>query len=104
MNAWGEEFGTGGGVHQGSVLNPLLFILVLKALLLEFCTGVLWELLYADDLVLIVDMQEVCISKLDVSKVGMESKGLHVNMKKTKLIPSLWCWSWCREVPLSCLL
>ena len=38
-----EEFEVGEGVHQGSVLSPLLFILVLEALSHEFCTGVPWE-------------------------------------------------------------
>ena len=59
-----EEFGVGVGVHQGSVLSPLLFILVLEALSREFRTGVPWELLYADDLVIIADSLEECISKL----------------------------------------
>ena len=63
-------------MHQGSGLNPLLFILVLDALLHEFCTGVPWELLCADDLVLIADTQEEHISKLKAWKAGMESKRL----------------------------
>ena len=44
---YSEEFGVGVGVHQGSVLSPLLFILVLEALSREFRSGVPWELLYA---------------------------------------------------------
>ena len=31
------------GVHQGSVLSPLLFIIVLEALSREFRAGVPWE-------------------------------------------------------------
>ena len=71
-------------VHQGSVLSPLLFILVLEALSREFRTGVPWELLYADDLVIIADSLEECISKLKAWKTGMESKGLRIIMKKRK--------------------
>ena len=37
------------GVHQGSVLSPLLFIIVLEALSCEFRAGDSWEDLYADD-------------------------------------------------------
>ena len=59
---YSEEFGVGVGVHQGSVLSLLLFILVLEALSREFHTGVPWELLYADDLALISETQDECIS------------------------------------------
>ena len=34
------------GVHRGSVLSPLLFIIVLEALSREFRAGVPWEDLY----------------------------------------------------------
>ena len=59
---YSEDFGVGVGVHQGSVLSLLLFILVLEALSREFHTGVPWELLYADDLALISETQDECIS------------------------------------------
>ena len=36
------------GVHQGSVLCPLLSIIVLEALSGEFGVGYSWEMLYAD--------------------------------------------------------
>ena len=81
---YSEEF----GVHQDSVLSRLLFILALGALSCELRTGIPWELLYADDLVLIMDTQEECISKLNAWKDGRESKWLHVNMKKTKFLVS----------------
>ena len=64
-----EEFDKGVGGHQDSVLSPLLFILVLEVLSSEFRTGVPWELLYADGLVLIADTQEECISKPKAWKV-----------------------------------
>ena len=48
-----EEFSVNVSVHQDSVLNPSLFIIVMEALLREFCTGCPWELLHADDLVII---------------------------------------------------
>ena len=43
------------GVPQGSVLCPLLFIIVLEALSREFHSGVPREDLYADDPVIIAD-------------------------------------------------
>ena len=46
------------GVHQGSVLSPLLFINVLEALSSEFRSAVPWEDLFADDLVIIAESLE----------------------------------------------
>ena len=51
VEGYSEEFEVKVGVHQGSVLSPLLFITVFEALSREFCSGVPWEDLYADDLV-----------------------------------------------------
>ena len=78
-----DEFEVKVGVHQGSVLSPLLFILVLEALSREFRTGVPWELLYADDLVIIANSLEELIARFKAWKDGMEQKGLKVNIPKT---------------------
>ena len=51
-NLFSDVFDVQVGVHQGSILSPLLFIIVLEALSREFRTSCPWELLYADDLVL----------------------------------------------------
>ena len=40
------------GVHQVTVLSPLLFTIVMEALTQDVRVGLPWELLYADDLVL----------------------------------------------------
>ena len=74
------------GVHQGSVLSPLLFSIVLEALSAEFRTGVPWELLYADDLALIAESEEKLMDKLKIWQNGFEEKGLKVNVKKTKVM------------------
>ena len=78
------EFGVGVNVHQDSALSPLPFILLMETLSHEFSIGVPWELLLTGDLLFITNTQEECISKLKAWKAGMESKELHVNMKKTK--------------------
>ena len=57
-NCFSNSFNVNVRVHQGSVLSPLLFIIVLEALSQEFRTGCPWELLYADDLVIIVETIE----------------------------------------------
>ena len=55
---YSEEFEVKVGVHQGSVLRPLLFIIALEALSREFRCGVPCEDLYADDLVIIAESLE----------------------------------------------
>ena len=74
------------GVHQGSVLSPLLFIIVLDALSREFRVGLLMELLYADDLVSMAESEELLMDKLKNGKAGMETKGLRVNTGETKVM------------------
>ena len=49
------------GVHQGLVLSPLLFIIVVEALSREFREGLLP---HADDLVLTAETQELLLEKL----------------------------------------
>jgi len=48
-NGVSNEFDVRVGVHQGSVLSTLLFIIVMEALSSSFKKGLTWELLYADD-------------------------------------------------------
>ena len=87
-NTYSDEFGVKVGVHQGSVLSPLLFVIVLEALSREFRTGAPWELLYADDLVISAETEEGLKMKLNKWKTEMEAKGLRVNMGKTKIMVS----------------
>ena len=85
---YSEESGVGVGVHQGSVLSPLLFIIVLEALSREFRTGCPWKLLCADDLMISAKSMEELLVKVQTWKTEMEKKGLHVNMGKTKIMES----------------
>ena len=71
---YSEEFEVKVGVHQGSVVSPLLFIIVLEALSQEFRSGVPWEDLYADDLVIISELLKECVRRLLVWKEAMEEK------------------------------
>ena len=81
-----KEFEVKVGVHQGSVLSPLLFIIVLESLSRKFRAGVPWEDLYADDLVITADSLEECTRRLLILKEAMEKKGLRVNAGKTKVM------------------
>ena len=82
----GDPFPVKVGVLQGSVLSPLLYIIVLEAISREFRTGLPWELLYADDLVLMADSIEELEILFERWKSGMEQKGLRVNSGKTKVM------------------
>ena len=75
-------------VHQESVLSSLLFIIVLEALSRKFHVGCPWETLYAGDLVIIPETFEGLMTKMAVWKNGLESKGLKVNMGKSKVMIS----------------
>ena len=73
------------GVHQGSVLSQLLFVIVLEALSREFRCGVPWEDLYVDDLVITESLEE-CVRRLLTWKEEVEEKGLRVNAGNTKIM------------------
>ena len=74
------------GVHQGSVLSPLVIIIVLGALSREFREGLPMELLHKVDLLLMVESEELIMEKLREWKKGIEAKGLTVNAGKTKVM------------------
>ena len=76
------------GVHQGSALSPLLFVIVTEAIAREFRIAVPWELLYADDLAVIAETEEELIKRLNEWKDNVESKSMRVNMNKTKAMIS----------------
>ena len=85
-NSFSDVFKVQVGVHQGSVLSPLLFMIALEALSREFRTGCSWELLYAVDLVIVAETIDELLCKLGSWKKHLEAKGLRVNMGKTKIM------------------
>ena len=83
-----EEFEVNVEVHHGSVLSQLLFAIVVDVATNEMKEGTLQELLYSGDLVFIAEtvaeLQQKCYSW----KSALESKGLRVNMVKTRVMVS----------------
>ena len=73
-------------MHQGSVLNPLLFIIPM-------------ELLHADDLVLLADSMKELIEKVKRWRAGLEENGLRINLCKTKIMK---CCDVSHQVEQSC--
>jgi len=59
-----KEFGVRVGVHQGSVLSPLLFSLVLEALSREFREDLPLEMLYTAEFVFMAETEELLVEKI----------------------------------------
>ena len=64
------------GMHQGSALSALLFVIVMEAISREFRVALPWELLYADDLAVIAETEEELIKRLNEWKDNVKSKGI----------------------------
>jgi len=76
------------GMHQGSALSPLLFVIIMEAISGEFRVVLPWQLLYADDLAVIAETKEELIKRLNERKDNVECKGMRLNMNKTKVMIS----------------
>ncbi|KAA3670323.1 uncharacterized protein DEA37_0010186 [Paragonimus westermani] len=83
-----EAFDVNVGVHQGSVLSPFLFVIIMDVVCGDIMKGLLFEILYADDLVLMADNMEDLQLKFDGWKNAIEGKGMKINMGKTKMMVS----------------
>jgi len=62
------------GLHQGSVLSPLLLVIVMEMISIELRAGLPLELLYADDLILMAESEESLRDKIVKWKSGLEAK------------------------------
>ena len=76
-----ESFEVKGGLHQGSVLSPLLFAAVMDVVSSKARSGLPSELLYADDLVM-----EQLGRRLANWRAGLLGKGLKGNAGKSKVM------------------
>src|SRR3989442_13785280 len=81
-----ENFQVKVGVHQGSVLRSILFNIVMQAIADNFKMGLPWELLYADDLVLLAESRAELEKRLLEWIMRLKEKGLRVNIGKTKVM------------------
>ena len=79
---YSQEFEVKVEIHQGFILSPLLFIIVLEPLSCKLPSGVPLEDLYADHLVIIVGSLEECVRRLVICNV------LRVNAGKSKVMNS----------------
>ena len=91
------KFQVDGGVRQGCVLSPLLFVVVLDSILKKTNTdapyGIQWrphqklcELDYADDIYFLAHKLTELKDKLDALIENEKRVGLRVNFRKTELM------------------
>ena len=73
--AYSEEFEVKVGVHQGSVMLPLLLAILVDVITENAKRGVVNELVYADDLVLMSETMEDLKERFWNQKDALESKG-----------------------------
>ena len=81
------KFDVGVGVYQGSVLSPFFFNSA-NVLSEDGRKGALYELLYADDLVLMAETIEKLEAQFIRWKAAFAGKGLKINLGKTKVMES----------------
>ena len=80
-----KEFAVRVGIHQGSILLLLIFAVVMDVVT-EKVAKEGHALMYADDLVLICETKEEARQRFVAWRNALESKGLKVNISKTKVM------------------
>ena len=81
-----ESFEVNVGLHQGSVLSPLLFAAVMDVVSGKARSGLPSELLYADDLVSMAPTMEQLGRRVADWRAILLGKGLKVNAGKSKVM------------------
>ena len=81
-----EEFCITVVVHQGSVLSPLLFAIVVDVVTENARGGLMKEVLYANDLVLLNETMESLKERFLKWRSALENKVLKVNLEKMKVM------------------
>uniref|UniRef100_W5NG36 ribonuclease H n=1 Tax=Lepisosteus oculatus TaxID=7918 RepID=W5NG36_LEPOC len=74
------------GVHQGSALSPLLFILCMDTVTKYIQTRHLWMILYADDVMIASEMRHGLEQHVQEWKTHLERFGMKLNIKKTEYL------------------
>ena len=78
-----EYFHVGVGLHQGSALSPLLFILIMDVLQAEIGKEPPWVMSFADDLIICEHSRAEIELQLERWRETFESHRLRVSREKT---------------------
>ena len=79
-----EPFRVRVGLHQGSALSSLLFAIVMDVLTEHIRRRSPWNMMYADDVVLLNDSKEEAERELECWRKALEWRGLRVSRSKTE--------------------
>ena len=76
------------GLHQGSALSPLLFLIIIDVLTENIEKDPPCAMMFADDLVLCAMTREEVEEDLETWRVVFERHGLKISRTKTEYLPS----------------
>ena len=79
-----KDFSIDIGLHQGLVLSPFLFNIVMVELTRGIQDKISWCMLFADDIALIDETGEVVNTKLERWRDTLETKGFKLSRSKTE--------------------
>ena len=81
-----EAFSITVGVHQGSALSPLIFAIVMDCITEGVRKEAPWEMLFADDVVLLTETRQDAEERLEQWRACLEDRGMKVSRKKTEYL------------------
>jgi len=81
-----NNFFVGIGLHQGSALSPFLFTLVMDELTRGIQDELPWNMLFADDIVLIDETRQGVNDKLEHWRHSLKFRGFRVSRSKTEYL------------------
>ena len=74
------------GLHQGSTLSLFIFTVIMKEITKSIWDTVPWCMLFADDIVLVVETKEEVNNKLEEWREILESRGLRISCSDTEYL------------------
>ena len=81
-----ESFKVKVGLHQGSALSPFLFAVIMDRLTDKVRRKLSWTMLFADDIVICIEIREEVERRLESWKYALERRGMKVSRSKTEYL------------------
>ena len=81
-----ETFMINVGLHQGSALSPFLFVVLMDTLTEEIRTEALWELIFSDDIALVVGTEEELQENVQKWQRNLSTGGLKMSVENSQVL------------------